>query len=318
MNPNFSPATSRGIKRHYLFETSLKTDYIGAMFHEEPLDGAYYDYVQWEGLGLPQEHWPLQRVGLDGIRPSWTVRIVARTFTLGIVIPYEHKADDLYNILHQLFPMAGGEFAASYYALRQILGAQFFGLYGFQSGTSVPFSPDGLSFGNTAHPMSYYNQAQTWSNTTTIPSDLSIATAQIAWAQIRTQKRPSGLQVLDNRLARVMVHPNEELVARQIFKSPMERGTSDNNENYLSRENVTIVSNPYFEYSGTGGAAQTPQAFNSTIFQGETHYCIWAPRSDMQVFDRFDNSVMGDVITTIKRFGYGLIDPRGLFLLKGA
>lgn len=312
MNSNFGPAITRGISNHYLYELDQQQDYAGAFFHDDNMDGAYEDAVSWEGLGLPVEHLPLERANFDGIRPSYGVRYFARSWTLGVVIPLEDRQDDLYGIIHKMLPMAGGEFARSYYALQQILAAQFFGLYGFMSGTSVPFSPDGLSFFNTAHKMSLGNQATTWSNRPSVAADLSISTAQMAEASMQVQKRPNGLQFIPNKIKRVMVHPNERLVAKQIFGyGERERGTTDNNRNYLADEDVEVVSNPYWEYSGTNGL--TNNAFNSWFAQGRTHYCRWKKRSDLQVFSRFDNSVFADIITCIKRFAYGLDDSRGLY-----
>lgn len=319
---NFQPALARGIHRHILYEEQVETDYIGEFFHDDDMDGAYQQEVTWEGIGVPQEHFPLQTVNYDGIRPSWTVTYLARSWTLGIVVPYEDQQDDLYGILHKFFPMAGGEFARAYSLLKQILGAQFFGLYGFQSGTSVPFAPDGLSYFNTVHPMSASNTSQTWSNRPSTDVDLSESLVKMAVSALKTQKRPNGQGVLGNQLARMMCHPNSEILAKQILESmEWEPRTGDRNTNkYIGGMNIQVVVNPYWEYSGTvGGSAPNfdEQQFNSTVFQGETHYCNWLKRSDVEIFDRFDNTVMGNIITTMKRFGYGLTDPRGLFGSKG-
>ncbi len=322
MFSNFAPALSRGIHAHVLFEEQVQEDYIGRFFHADDMDGAYYDDVTWVGIGVPGEHFPLVPVDYDGIQPSWTVRYLARSWTLGIVVPYEDKQDDLYGIIHKFFPMAGGEFARSYSLLKQILGAQFFGLYGFQSGTSVPFSPDGLSFFNTAHPFSPTDPT-TWANRPSTDADLSESLAKMAISGLKTQKRPNGQGVLQNKLARVMVHPNEEIIARQIFdSSEWEPRTTDRNTNkFVGGMNVQVVVNPYWEYSGTAGASAptfSEQAFNSVVFQGETHYCNWFNRSDLEFFDRFDNTVMADIITTMKRFAYGLTDYRGLWGSRGS
>lgn len=315
MLSNFTPAMCRGISNHYLYESDQLTNYIGALFHTSDMDGAYEDDVTWEGLGLPQEHLPLQRVNLDSVRPSWTVRYLARSWTLGIVVPLEDKRDDLYGIVHKFFPMAGGEFARSYWALEQILGAQFFGLYGFQTGTSVPFSPDGLSFFNTAHRMSKDNPT-TWSNRPSVDMDLSIALAQLADAAMRIQKRPNGIQPIGNKVARVMHHPNERLVAKQIYQNTEQFDTANRAKNYLADEKVELISNPFWEYSGAVGA--TVSAFNSTVFQGDTHYCKWKRRMELETFSRFDNSIFADIITAMKRFAFGLTDVRGLYGSKGA
>lgn len=322
MNSNFGPALSRGIGKHYLYESQVQEDYIGHFFHKDDMDGAYEDEVTWEGIGVPQEHLPMQNVSYDGIRPSWTVRYLARSWTLGIVIPIEDKRDDLYSIIHKMFPMTGGEFARAYSLLKQLLGAQFFGLYGFQTGTSVPFAPDGLSFFNTAHPYSASNTA-TWSNRPSTDADLSESLAKMAISGLKTQKRPNGQGVLANKLARVMVHPNEEIIARQIFEwMGNEPRTTDHNTNkFVGGLDVEVVVNPYWEYSGTNGASAPnfdEQQFNSVVFQGETHYCKWFKRSDLEIFEHFDNTVMADIITTLKRFCYGLSDVRGLWGSKGS
>lgn len=322
MFSNFGPALSRGIHQHYLYENQVQEDYAAPFFHDDDMDGAYEDDVTWEGIGVPQEHFPLQTVSYDGIRPSWTVRYLARSWTLGIVVPLEDKQDDLYAIIHQFFPMAGGEFARAYSLLKQILAAQFFGLYGFQSGTSVPFAPDGLSFFNTAHPMSASN-ATTWANRPSTDVDLSESLVKMAISALKTQKRPQGQGVLANKLARIMVHPNEEVIAYQILESmEWEPRTTDRNTNkFVGGLNIEVIVNPYWEYSGTNGASAPTfdeQAFNSVVFQGETHYCRWLNRSDLQYFDRFDNTVFADIITVMKRFAYGLTDVRGLFGSKGS
>lgn len=322
MFSDFSPALSRGIARHVLYEEQVQEDYIGAFFHDDDMDGAYEDDVTWEGIGIPTEHQPLVPVEFDGIQPSWTVRYLARTWTLGIVVPIEDKQDDLYGIIHKFFPMAGGEFARAYSLLKQLLGAQFFGLYGFQTGTTVPFAPDGLSFFNTAHQFSKTN-TDTWANRPSTDADLSETLAKMAIAGLKTQKRPNGQGVLQNELRRVMVHPNEEIIARQIFESPQwePRTTDRNNNKWVGGRNVQVVVNPYWEYSGTVGASAddfSEQQFNSVIFQGETHYCRWLKRSDLQYFARFDNNIMADIITTMKRFAYGLTDVRGLWGSKGS
>lgn len=320
---NFTPAMTRGISLHGLYEMEQQPDYIGQMFHEENMDGAYEDHVTWEGPGLPTEHFPMQRVNLDGVRPSYAIRYLARSWTMGTVIAIEDQQDDLYNLIHKFFPMTGGEWGMAYYALKQILGAQFYGLYGFQSGTSVPFSPDGLSFGNTAHPVSKANTANTWANTTSTAADLSYVTASIMRANLWGQPRPNNTQKLLNKLARVMVHPNQELLAKLIFEYSKERfDTANRSKNYNADYNVDVVVNPYFEYSGAAGATSgfgglTSAAFNSVVGQGQTHYCRWKKRMEMKVYSRFDNSIMADILTCMERFGYGLDDARGLFFLRG-
>lgn len=290
------------------------TDYVGEFFQEEDMDGAYDDEVSWQGIGVPQEHFPLEPVTYDGIVPSWSVRYLARSWTLGIVVPIEDQEDDLYGIIHKFFPMVGGEWARSYQLLEQLLGSQFFGLYGFQSGTAVPFSPDGLSFFNTAHPVSMEN-TQTWANRPTVDADLSTSIIWMADAAMRTQPRPNGMAALDNSLKRLMVHPQFRIPAKQLLNyGDWERGTADRNTNqYVAELGVKVVANPYWIYSGTQGALANPVEYNSYFFQGDTHFCKWKNRSDLQIYDRFDNSVMGTIITCMKRFCYGLSDPRGLW-----
>lgn len=321
---NIYPALSRGISDHILFAEMNETDYIGKMFHESDMDGAYEDFQTWEGVGLPIEHFPMQRVELDGIRPSFNYRILARSWTTGFAVSFEDERDDLYNLIHRFLPAQGGEIGRAYYALSQVLGAQFFGLYGFQSGTGVPFSPDGLSFGNTAHPYSKSNTAQTWSNTTSTAADLSVASAQMMRAAMRTQPAPSGTRFIPNKLARIMVHPNQEILAKQIFQNAGYEpfNANHNPNNILGGEGVEVVVNPYFQYSGTAGATSgfgglASAAYNSVIGQGDTHYCMWKNRSALESFSRTDGTVMGTIVTFLKRFGFGMIDPRGTFFLRG-
>lgn len=315
MTSNFTPAMTRGISDNVLYETAQLPDYAADFFHQGDMDGAYQDEVTWEGLGLPVEHYPLQRVNFDGIRPSWQIRYLARSWTLGVVIPLEDQQDDLYGIIHKFFPMTGGEFARSYYALKQILAAQFFGLYGFQTGTSVPFAPDGVSFFNTAHQLSQSNTT-TYSNTLSTAADLSYTTAVIMKAAMRTQKTPNGFIPIPNRVKRVMVHPTQEVIARLVFEYGKELYDRTNRaKNFVADDNVEVCVNPFWEYSGSTGTATN--AFNSWFGQGETHYCKWLNRSAFKTYSHFDNTIFADIITCMERFAYGLTDARGLFGSRG-
>lgn len=318
MTGNFNPALSRGIREHYLYENQQMRDYVGEFFQEEDMDGAYDDEVTWEGMGTPQEHFPLSPVTYDGIQPSFTVRYLARSWTLGVVIPIEDQQDDLYGIYHKFLPMVGGEWARSYQLLDQILGSQFFGLYGFQSGTSVPFSPDGLSFFNTSHPVSLTNPT-TWSNRPSTDADLSTAMIWMADSAMRTQPRPNGLAALDNRLAKLMVHPSWRIPALQLLNTGIGTpGTANRDTNqYVADLDVKVVANPYWTYSGTNGALASPVDYNAWFFQGTHHYCKWKKRADLDIYDQFNPTIFGTILTAMKRFCYGLTDVRGLYGSQG-
>lgn len=319
MNSTFAPAITRGIKKHELYESAQMEDYVGQMFHVGPMDGRYEDIVTWRGFGLPQEHQPLQPVSYTGIQPDFAVRKIARSWTLGFVIPIEDKQDDLYGILHKLVPLAGGEIGRAYHALRQILAARFWGLYGFQSGTSVPFSPDGVCFFSTANYL-YKGSTDTFSTRSSTDMDFGTAACWMADVAMRTQKRPDGNLYLQNSLAKLHIHPTLRLLAQQVLKfTEREPRTADFSPNVIARENIDIVSNPYFEYAGsTGGGITLPvTGYNSFFFQGKTHYAEWGERSDLQVFTRFDNTVFADVVTTMRRMGFSLTSKRGLWGSKG-
>lgn len=315
MQSNFYPAQTRGISDHFLYESGMYDDFVKQMFHMGSLDGAYEDEQTWRGAGLPDLHSPMQPINMDGIEPSWNYRYWAQSWTMGTVIPLEAKRDDLYNIIHRFFPMVGGEWAISYLTLKNILAAQFYGVYGFQSGTSVPYMADGVSLYNTAHDTAKTDGTH-WSNTPATAIDLSIAGAMLMRAALRTQKRPSAAGTpLNNKLAKVMVHPNQELVARQIFKyGTWEAHSPDRTPNYLADDNVDILVNPYFEYGGGHSATYDGlTAYNAWVGWGQTHYCHWKERSDLETFSDFKETILADVITALERFAYGATSALGTY-----
>ena len=302
----FTPALCRGISQHELYQSFAMPDYCGSFFHEAPMNGAYYDIQTWQGMGPASEHRRGETVTMDGAVPSFGYRIYARTFTTGTAIYDEDQEDDLYNIIHRLFPRLGGQWAQSFYQLKQILGAQFFGLYGFQTGTSVPYSPDGVSLISNAHPISKSN-SNTWSNSAG-NVDFSLAAFQLANALMFKTPTPNGIP-MGLKIHRVMVHSDKDNVARQIvYQKEWEYGNADHNTNkYLTKGvNVEVVANPFLTYSGSSGTN------NKWIVQADDHQCMWMKRSDLKIKTMEVPDVLATKIIASKRYGYGVYDPRGM------
>ena len=311
MSSNVGILFAEGIEKNYVGAMKAYNPYFKNMFHVEKTSKRIIDVVTWQGYGLPKQRNPGQAIAMDQILPSFDKRFTMRYFGLGDSFAKEDLRDDLYGVLKRAVPSSSGMMAKMYNVLMEKEAAFFFGTQGFASGTTIAGSPDGRGLFNTAHPISKAITATTQSNRASTDTDMSYTVAQTMATALRTQLDHNGITILQNELQTVVFNPAQIYIAKAIWKSKMERGTADRNENFLPDDDVTLISWPYWQVSGATGT-------NNAFFGlAEEHSLYWYMRSSIDVDSDFDVTTKSQIVTTDVSFDYGHSDYRGTWASKG-
>lgn len=305
MSSNLAPLFNEGLSENLFLSLDTYDMMFRHFMHMETADTRYVWHQVWEGYGLPQFRMPGGPFIQDSIKPSFNKAYIIRSFGLGDTFAREDIDDDLYGVINRVIPKKSGLMADSFYDLQNLELANFFGISGFAGGTNVAGMSDGLSLFNTAHPTSASQISNTFSNTFATGTDLSIASMQWAQGTLRNQTAPNGITHFQNEVDTLVINPSMRYVARQICHGPKERGTSDNNENYLRDDHINIVEWPYFQAHGTVGTQ------NSWFVVGKKHWLFFLLRSGMMIQTDYDIATNSLICSCNIRFDYGATDPRG-------
>lgn len=310
------PLFNKGIEKHFGFEFKDYPKTWSKIFHVDTTNKRYIDAQGYAGFQLPQRRSPGETIPQDSLTVSFSKRYIMDSYGLGTSVADEDMDDDLYGFMNRYIPSTGGEFARAFGTLMEVVTANYFALFGFASGTSVAGMSDSRSLFNTAHPVSAFNQGVTLSNRPSTDADLSIATAQAGSLGLRLQKAQNNVQFINNPVRALVIHPNLGYVSQQIHKQTMERGTSDNNTNYLQQEAIDIIMWPYFQKSGTVGALTN--AYNAYFYIGQQHFLNFFMRQAFRMKSDYDVNTNSNIFAGTARFGFGADDWRGTWGSTGA
>lgn len=279
---------------------------IPSIFHVESTTSRIVDHQAIQTYTLPTNRLPGQNVTFQGLYPGYGKRYVVVDYAMGDFVPVEDWDDDEYGVYGRLLPKQGGAIARAFETLREYTAATF--LKNDVLGSSSTAFADGAPLCYTAHPLSPQNVNLTGSNRPATDGDLSVYNYIWASTNLRTQFAPDGVTILRNQPAKLIIHPANRYVGRQILRGDWYPGTAERNENFIKEDNVSLVEWPYFL---AGTSAQSYQ--NAWIVQGATHNMYWIDRQEKAtVRTDFAINSLSYVWVANDRFVCGASDWRGI------
>ena len=303
MSTNLTPLYQPGIERNLMLEFSEYPPYWKEFMHVDDTSMRINWDQTWSGYGMPPLRFPGQPFMQGQFNPSFSKVYIQQGRGLGDAFPYEDEEDDLYGVIRRVIPQRSGFMGVAFNTMVELDVANFFTNQGFASGT-VAGMPDGVCIWSTAHPYSLTN-ANTWSNTPSVASDFSVASYQAAATNLRLQKRPDGVTVINGRPKKVMLNPALEYIAKQVLKSEWEPKTNDRNVNYIRDDKVEPVFWPYWNSSGSTGTN------NSWFVIGQEWWFRFIWRQGFRTFVDFDVNVAAQICNCSIRYAYGITSALG-------
>lgn len=150
---------------------------------------------------------------------------------------------DNYGRVRQLISSKGYDFS---YKLDE-LGVSF-----FNNATSTT-TPYGININGTTYPLVGNSQAIGDTGSTQdnrIAGSLTKATATEARVAMMMQKAHNG-NIAGKQARRIVVPPSQEVTAWEIFRSPKEPASANNNDNFLSTQAMEIITWELMELNST-------------------------------------------------------------------
>ena len=282
------------------------------LFNVQSTKMRYIDRQTVEGYQLPVGRVPGQQIADGQWRPSFNMHYVIRNFGLKDSAPEEDIEDDLYGAINRMMASKAGAFARSFQDLMEYDTSNYLSVQGFASGSNVAGTPDGKSIFNTAHPISASNLTTTWANRPSVEIDLSVAGAQAAATNLRTQKYPNNLTYMNNEPAVVCFNPALHYIAQQVYKGLWEPNTANRNDNNLRFDRVKLVPWAYWTKSGATGTN------NAWFVLGRERYLRMFIRQGYQTKTQPDINTNSLIIAATCRYTEGIDDPRGTWGTTGA
>lgn len=299
---------TKGISKWLHESLDVYPSMIPEIFHVESTTSRVVDHQALQTYGLPSSRTPGTNVLFQGLYPGYGKRYVVVDYAMGDFIPVEDWDDDEYGVYGRLLPKQGGALARAFVTLREYSAATF--IKNDVLGTSSTAFGDGAPLCYSAHPISPQNPGQTASNRPAVDGDLSVYMYTLGSTNLRTQYAPDGVTILRNQPEKLIIHPANRYVARQILRGDWYPGTADRNVNFIKEDNVQIVEWPYF----LAGASSTQSYQNAWVLQGSSHHMYWINRqAAATVRTDFAINSLSYVWVANDRFVVGASDWRGIY-----
>lgn len=240
------------------------------LFHYQKTASSY-DMVQHTTghATLPQPRGFGDGIVEASMTPGFAKTYIQVNYGLKDIIANELIERDEYGMLVKWVNSRGGDLA-ELYATNDELSAVSVFKAGFSTTTPAPGSPDGQPLFSASHPTSPTNSV-TWSNMPPVTMPFGMAALQAARAALETQAKANGITKWDNKIDKVVFHPNIEEIVLQCLYGDWNPGSADLAMNTMKNRGIQPISWPYWEVSGSSNAT----AYNSWFVQGKTHYCRW-------------------------------------------
>lgn len=305
MSTNLGPLYIKGLDKNIGITIATYEPGWKPIFHVDSTMMRYIDRQNWEGYQLPQFRIPGTLIASGQFLPTFNKHYVVQNYGLQDQFPIEDIDDDLYGVIKRVIPSKGGLFGQTFNDLMEYYCANLLGVTGYASGSTVAGSPDGVALFSNAHPISVSQSTITASNVPTIPVDLSIAGAQAMETNLQLQKAPNNLTILKNKVDLVWYNPAEHWIAQQVFRGRWEPNTADRNENFLTRDAVTLHPWPYWTKSGATGTN------NGWAARAKNHHLQFFLRQAVKSNTQPDINTNSQIIAATIRFVAGYDDFRG-------
>jgi hypothetical protein len=305
---NYPSVFALGIKQNLDIEYKETPSKADTIFHAERTNSRYEDVVKWEGYPRPGRRNPGEYHASASFAQSFGFRIVIAGYGFMDAIPDEDMKDAKYDVFTQMIPGMGGAAARAFRTNEELLCAEFM-QNGYSNSTGLG-TFDGTGLISTAHPLSLSQSATTVVNRPAADMDISILAADWLYTNMTSQLAANGQEILDNSPAMVVCHGSQRRIAKQVWTTDWEPGTSDRNVNIFNADNVRVMIWPYFRQSGTLGAATNQ--FNSWFALGSTHQLYKVTREDVDIQEEHDIYTNSQVWTMNHRLAVYALDWRGV------
>lgn len=299
-----------GINKHFGLATRQYSPLCFRIFQDVPMTGRFLNRQSWQTYGPPSTTLPLNPVHMDEIRQSFQSSYTPVKRTLGDILAEEDWDDDEYGVLRRVVPARAGAMAEVYMEKREYDCANYLAITGFSTASPVPHSPDGVSYFNTQHPISLYNNTQYFSNRPSADVDLSHTAYYAAYASMVQQLEANNYTIRRTTPKKLLYNPTQRQVAVQLAKGDWERGLSTFNMNAAKADALELVEWAHFRKTGATSAANS---YNGWAIFGENPSLIFANRQSFRSKADYDINQMAFIWTSAVRYDIGHDDARDSF-----
>lgn len=186
-------------------------------------DSKYEDFVSMAGMGYAKVKQEGQSRSYDDTKQGLATRFEPVVYTTGFVISDESIQDDKYA--PSILQFSTKQAAFSMRQSKEIVAATL-----LSNAATTTFLSDGQPLLSTSHALA--KSGGTFSNTLSIPSDLSEASLEALMVQMMTIPNDAGL-IISCTAKKLIVTPNDMFNAYRITKSPLQVNTANNNSNAI-------------------------------------------------------------------------------------
>ena len=112
----------------------------------------------------------------------------------------------------------------------------------FNNGFSSELTADGVSLFNAAHPLP---SAGSYRNVLSAAADLSVTSLEAMLTDFETQFVGDSGIIYNIRAKKLIVHPSNKRLAKELIGSELKADTPNNNMNSFKEEGLSVVSSPH-------------------------------------------------------------------------
>lgn len=259
---------------------------------------AYEEDNTISSLGPLQPKGELETTILDEPINLGLVRYIHQTFALGFAISKEMLDDDQYNLMMSL----AGQLGRSARFTNELYGADVYNL-GFVTTRYV--GRDGLALFALNHRVE--GTGGTLSNTPAVAVDLSQAALEAGIQNFENQLDERGMPI-DIRARRLIVSPENRMLAKRLLNSQQLPGTDFNDVNPLMDEGITPMTVHYFTDKDAWFLLGDPSEVDVNFY--------WREMPDTKTWD--DDNADATFHKIRQRLSVGFGDWRGTYGSPGA
>lgn len=310
MSTQIAALFTPGINKFFGLKSMRYESQMMKVFRDTPMTGRFLMRQGMQLYGPPQITEPLNPVHMDEIRQSFSSAYTPIKRTLGDLVAEEDWDDDEYGVLRRTIPASAGAMADVFMEKREWDLANYLAVTAFSTASPVPHSPDGVSLINAAHPVSLYNNANTWSNTPSVAADLSATTYYAAYASMSNVLEPNNYSIRRSKPAGLIYNPTQRAVAVQLARGDWERATNNFNMNAAKADNLQLIESPHFRKTGATSAAGS---YNGWILIGKNHTLVFANRLNFKTHADYDYNIQAYAWVGYVRYDIGHDSPYDVY-----
>lgn len=299
-----------GINKHTMLRLRRHTPKGLQLFEDTSMSGRVLMRQGWQLYDPPQITLPLNPVHMGEIRESFSSAYTPIKRTLGDLVAEEDWDDDEYGVLRRVIPARAGAMADIFAEKLEYDLANYLAVTAYSTASPAPHSPDGVSLANSAHPISLYNNATTWSNVTSSPVALSHTVYYTAYASMSQQMAPNNYTIIEARPECLWYNPTQRAIAVQLAKGDWERGLATFNMNAAKEDNLRLLEWAHFRKTLSISAANS---WDSWGLAAANRSLVFANRQAFRAKADYSINQQAYIWVAAVRYDIGHDDARGTF-----